>query len=131
MWIVPVVAVGGQETALFLTCGRRPAKLLKLDTAFRLKVLPVQFGPPFGITVFDLPTEVPLPAQLTIQVLPPVDLEERFGPDADLDVIHNALTDDMQRALDELAAERDVPVVGTLGSRADRSEVADDLAASK
>jgi 1-acyl-sn-glycerol-3-phosphate acyltransferase len=129
--IVPVVAIGGQETALFLTRGRRLAKLLKLDTAFRLKVLPVQIGPPFGITVFDLPTRIPLPAQLTIQVLPPVDLDERFGADADLDLMHDALTADMQRALDELAAERDIPVIGTIGSRADHSQVADDLAARK
>jgi 1-acyl-sn-glycerol-3-phosphate acyltransferase len=82
--IVPVVAIGGQETALFLIRGRRLAKALGLDTAFRLKVLPVQIAPPLGITVIDMPIRIPLPAQLTIQVLPPVDLEERFGSDADL-----------------------------------------------
>ena len=43
--IVPVVAIGGQETALFLGRGRRHlAKLLRLDSLLRLKVLPAQIG---------------------------------------------------------------------------------------
>ena len=44
--IVPIVAIGGQETALFLGRGRRFAKLLRLDSLLRLKVLPAQIGPP-------------------------------------------------------------------------------------
>src|SRR5207248_5440375 len=39
--IVPVVALGGQETALFLSRGERLARLLRLDRLFRLKVLPI------------------------------------------------------------------------------------------
>jgi 1-acyl-sn-glycerol-3-phosphate acyltransferase len=35
--IVPVVAIGGQETALFLTRGEWLARLLRLDAMFRLK----------------------------------------------------------------------------------------------
>jgi 1-acyl-sn-glycerol-3-phosphate acyltransferase len=42
--IVPVVAIGGQETALFLTRGERAAKLLRLDKLARIKVLPVSIG---------------------------------------------------------------------------------------
>ena len=42
--IVPVVSVGGQETALFLSRGERLAKLLQLDKAFRLKVLPISLA---------------------------------------------------------------------------------------
>src|SRR5215212_8310640 len=57
--IVPVVAIGGQETALFLGRGRRLAKSLGLDSLLRLKVLPAQLAPPFGITVLDLPLRVP------------------------------------------------------------------------
>src|SRR5580700_800347 len=44
--IVPVVAIGGQETALFLGQGRRLARALKLDERLRLKVLPGAIGPP-------------------------------------------------------------------------------------
>src|SRR5688572_3599343 len=39
--LVPVVAIGGQETALFLSRGERLAKLFGLDRMFRLKVLPI------------------------------------------------------------------------------------------
>jgi 1-acyl-sn-glycerol-3-phosphate acyltransferase len=126
--IVPVVAIGGQETALFLTRGERAAQLLQLDRLFRLKVLPVQFGPPWGLTVLDLPGRIPLPAQITIQVLPPIHLEEEFGPNPDREEVYEAVTGEMQRALDELSAERDLPVVGSVTPRADHSPVADDIA---
>src|SRR5690242_2810222 len=39
--IVPVVSIGGQETALFLSRGGWLASLLRLDKIFRLKVLPI------------------------------------------------------------------------------------------
>jgi len=110
--IVPLVAIGGQETALFLTRGRRLAKLLQLDRIARLKVFPIQLGPPFGVTVLDLPVRFPLPAKLTIQVLPKVDLLERFGEHPDEDEVYEAITADMQAALDDLAAERQLPIVG-------------------
>src|ERR1019366_7159365 len=44
--IVPVVSIGGQETALFLTRGERLARTLRLDTRLRLKVLPVSLALP-------------------------------------------------------------------------------------
>src|ERR687892_589647 len=40
--IVPVVAIGGQETALFLGRGRRFARAAALDKLLRLNVLPLQ-----------------------------------------------------------------------------------------
>src|SRR3954454_3165556 len=61
--IVPVVAVGGQETALFLGQGRDLARTLRLDQLLRLKVLPAQIAPPWGFTILDLPLRVPLPAK--------------------------------------------------------------------
>src|SRR3954451_23033129 len=57
--IVPVVSIGGQETALFLGQGRRLSKALQLDKTMRLKVLPPVLGPPFGATILDLPLRVP------------------------------------------------------------------------
>ena len=114
--IVPVVAIGGQETALFVTRGRRLARLLQLDRLARLKVLPIQIGPPFGVTVLDLPARIPLPASLTIQVLPKLDLRERFGQDPNEEEVYDDLTADMQQTLDELAEERDLPVVGRVWS---------------
>src|SRR5438046_1096180 len=49
--IVPVVAIGGQETGLFLGRGRRAARALQLDKLLRLKVLPPVLGPP--LTILD------------------------------------------------------------------------------
>src|SRR6059058_4382397 len=44
--IVPVVAIGGQETALFVTRGQRAARLTGLAELTRIKVLPVALAPP-------------------------------------------------------------------------------------
>src|SRR3954451_2874730 len=45
--IVPVVALGGQETALFLTRGQRAARFTRWADLTRIKVLPVALAPPF------------------------------------------------------------------------------------
>jgi 1-acyl-sn-glycerol-3-phosphate acyltransferase len=110
--IVPVVAVGGQETALFLTRGQRVAKLSGWAKLTRIKVLPVAVAPPFGISVLDLPTRVPLPAKITVEVLPPIDLLERFGPNPEHEDVYDEVTGKMQGALSELQNERTLPVVG-------------------
>ena len=110
--IVPVVAIGGQETALFLGQGQRISRLLGLDRALRLKVFPVQVAPPFGLTLLDLPIRVPLPSKITIRVLPRIDLRDELGADADLDQAYELVTEIMQAELSMLAAERTLPVVG-------------------
>ena len=110
--IVPVVSIGGQETALFVTRGERAAKAVGLDRFARIKVLPVSIGPPLGVNLLDLPGRFPLPAKITLEVLPPIDVAERFGPDADLDEAYEEITSEMQQTLDELSAERTLPLVG-------------------
>jgi 1-acyl-sn-glycerol-3-phosphate acyltransferase len=110
--VVPLVSIGGQETALFLTRGQHLARAMRLDRFARLKVLPVSIGPPFGVNVLDLPGRLPLPAKITIEVLPPIDLRERFGARPDVDAVYEHVTDVMQDALDRLAEERTLPVIG-------------------
>jgi 1-acyl-sn-glycerol-3-phosphate acyltransferase len=110
--IVPVVAVGGQETALFLTRGERAARFTRWADLTRIKVLPVALAPPFGISLLDLPTRIPLPAKITVEVLPPIDLKKRFGPNPDYDEVYEGVTGDMQETLSDLQEERTVPVVG-------------------
>ncbi len=110
--IVPVVAIGGQETGLFLTRGERAARLVGLDRLARIKVLPVSVGPPFGVNLLDLPLRLPLPAKITVDVLPPIDLRERFGPNPDHREVYEQLTGDMQQALTGLADERTAPILG-------------------
>jgi 1-acyl-sn-glycerol-3-phosphate acyltransferase len=110
--VVPVVAIGGQETALFLGRGRRIARALQLDRLLRVKVLPPVVGPPFGVTVLDLPGRIPLPAKLEIRVLKPIDLRDRLGRDPDVDEAYRLVTSTMQRSLTRLANRRRLPVVG-------------------
>jgi 1-acyl-sn-glycerol-3-phosphate acyltransferase len=110
--IVPVVAIGGQETALFLGQGSRIARLLRLDRMLRLKVLPAQVGPPYGVTVMDLPGRIPLPAKITVRALPKIDLRKRLGAEPDVEEAYELVTATMQRALDKLDQERRLPVVG-------------------
>jgi 1-acyl-sn-glycerol-3-phosphate acyltransferase len=110
--IVPVVSAGGQETALFLSRGDWLARLLRLDRTMRLKVLPISLAPPWGLNIGDFFGHFPLPAKLTVEVLPPIELEEQFGPDPDVDEIYEHVTRTMQETLDALYAERRFPVIG-------------------
>jgi len=110
--IVPVVSIGGQETALFLSRGERLAKGLQLDRLFRLKVLPISIGLPWGLNVGDMLGHLPLPAKITIEALPPIDLRREFGADPDLDEAYDHVMRLMQETLDALAAERRFPVLG-------------------
>ncbi|HET8977722.1 MAG TPA: lysophospholipid acyltransferase family protein [Solirubrobacteraceae bacterium] len=110
--IVPVVAIGGQETALFLGRGRRLAHWLGLDRTLRLKVLPAVLGPPALFTVLDLPIRFPLPAKITIEVMPPVDLRAELGSAADVRDGYRAVTGMMQETLSRLGEERTLPVLG-------------------
>ena len=110
--IVPVVSIGGQETALFLSRGAGLAKALRLDRLARLKVLPISLALPWGLNVGDFAGHIPLPSKITIEVLPPIDLEREFGPDPDVNEVYDHVTAQMQDALDGLAAERRFPVIG-------------------
>jgi 1-acyl-sn-glycerol-3-phosphate acyltransferase len=110
--IVPVVAIGGQETALFATRGERAAEVTGWAKLTRIKVLPVAIAPPFGVTLLDLPARLPLPAKITVEVKPPIDLIERFGPDPDHERVYREVTDEMQDVLSGLQSERTLPVIG-------------------
>jgi hypothetical protein len=53
-----------------------------------------------------------MPAKITIEVLPPIDLREQFGSEPDPDEAYDYVTRLMQETLDGLAAERRLPVLG-------------------
>ena len=110
--IVPVVAIGGQETALFLSRGESLSRLLGLDRLLRLKVLPISLALPWGVNVGDFLGHLPLPAKITIEALAPIHLREELGPDPDVDEAYAHVLRVMQEALDALAAERRLPVLG-------------------
>ena len=109
--IVPVIATGGQDTFFVLNDGRHLAKLLRFDKLLRVKSLPLTFSVPWGLLPGDLP-HLPLPAKIRIQVLPPIDLRERFGDDPDWEQAYGYVTSVMQVALSRLAAKTVIPVLG-------------------
>jgi 1-acyl-sn-glycerol-3-phosphate acyltransferase len=110
--IVPVVSIGGQETALFLSRGETLAKLLMLDRTLRLKVLPISLALPWGVNVGDFLGHLPLPAKIAIETLPPIHLRDEFGPEPDVDEVYAHIQRLMQETLSALAQERRLPVVG-------------------
>jgi len=114
--VVPAVSVGAHETLVVLARGESVAKFLRLDRMFRIKVMPLVFGPPFGIVPGGIPTW-PLPAKITVELCEPVDWSTQYGPEAaeNEDIVracYEELTNLMQETLDRLAAERRFPILG-------------------
>jgi 1-acyl-sn-glycerol-3-phosphate acyltransferase len=109
--LVPVVSIGSQETALFLTRGERLARLTAVDRILRLKTFPIIFGLPFGLmpAMFG---HLPLPAKITVQVMEPIDLRERYGSDPDVAQINRDILAAMQDVLTALRRERRLPLLG-------------------
>jgi 1-acyl-sn-glycerol-3-phosphate acyltransferase len=110
--IVPTVGIGGQETQIFLSRGTWIAERLgPIARLARTKIVPISFGFPFGLSAV-LPFNVPLPAKIVMTVLPPIDIVAEFGEDPDIDEVDAHVRLVMQRALDDLAADRRLPVLG-------------------
>lgn len=103
--LVPVVTAGGQGTYLPISDGRRLARLLRLDRTLGIKVLPLAVSIPWGLTSGLLP-HVPLPAQIRVRVLDPIDVASKFGDD--LDSAYDYVTGLMQTHLREMTVRRGV-----------------------
>ena len=108
--IVPAVSIGGQETQLFLTRGKWLAKRIGLKRLTRSEQVAVSFGFPFGFSVGAI--NLPFPAKIVTQVLPPIDLTEEFGKNPDVGEVDAHVRKVMQAALDQLASERRLPILG-------------------
>jgi hypothetical protein len=109
---VPTVGIGGQETQIFLSRGTWLAKRLgPIARLARAKIVPISFGFPFGLSVV-IPPNIPLPTKIGMKVLPPIDIVTEFGENPDIDEVDAHVRYVMQRALDELAKERRLPVLG-------------------
>jgi len=114
--VVPAVSVGAHESLIVLARGERVAKLLGLHRMFRIKVMPLLVGPPFGLVPGGIPTW-PLPSKITVELCEPLDWSSRFGrEEAEEPTIvrgcYEEITGLMQATLDRLAAERRFPVLG-------------------
>ena len=115
--IIPVVSIGGHETALVLSGGKKIAQVLGTDRLFRINSLPLVVAPPWGISPGDLLFHIPLPAKITIEVGRPIDFATEFGrlDPNDPEVVwgcYHLVEQRMQKALDKLAKQRKLPVLG-------------------
>ncbi len=99
------------ESQLYLSRGMGLAKALRLDKLMRVKILPISVGLPFGLSAV-LPVNVPLPTKIVMQVLEPIDVLSQFGEEPDIDAVDAHVRRVMQKALDGLAKERRLPVIG-------------------
>lgn len=108
--IVPVVSAGSHETLIVLSQGLRVAKALRLPKWARVHSLPIMLAFPWGLLVG--PTCVlpylPLPAKITVQV--GAGIEARAS--TSIDKMYRRVEGTMQDMLDELYAERMLPIVG-------------------
>jgi 1-acyl-sn-glycerol-3-phosphate acyltransferase len=110
--IVPMVTLGGQETALFLSRGEWLARLTGASRLMRLKTMPVVVGFPFGLSIGGFPPSLPLPAKVTMELHDPIDLHATYGDHPDVDEVYDDLMATMQDALTALQRERRLPVLG-------------------
>jgi len=123
--VTPVVSVGVHETFIVLCRGTWLANRLGFTRLFRADVFPIVAGLPFGIWLGGLLPQLPLPAKITVQVLPAINVRAEAQSflgrplnDADLDnpavvdFCFKRIRDTMQQALDRLYAERRFPVLG-------------------
>src|SRR4051794_15762656 len=72
--IVPVATVGGPDSMPVLLTGRRMASALQLDKVARLKMFPIAFQMPWGLSPAMLP-ELPLPTKIRTAFQEPITLD--------------------------------------------------------
>lgn len=104
--IVPVVSIGGQEAQFHLTRGQFLGRFSPLRKLMRSDLFPLVVGFPFGLTAAGVPN-LPLPTKIVTQVLDPIDPAGR-----DVGEVDALVRSRMQAALDELARQRKLPVLG-------------------
>jgi 1-acyl-sn-glycerol-3-phosphate acyltransferase len=111
--ICPVVSVGAHEGLFILTDGQRLARALGLPKRFRLQVFPFMFCLPWVVFWGVPPFYLPLPTQITIRALPPIDTKVRHGESEAEAIlrIDAEVRSAMQAALTAMSRGR-IPVVG-------------------
>lgn len=113
--IVPVVSVGAHEILYIFTDGSKLSQRLGLDRSARLKVLPIMALLPWGMWVGIPPGFLPLPSQISLRVLDPIEPSDFRDGDEDATVarVDLEVRTRMQTALTEMAQGR-IPVLGRL-----------------
>ena len=97
-----------------LATGKRLAKLLQLDRIARLKIFPIAFQVPWGISPALLP-EVPLPTKIRTAFGEPIELDtdpERAKDDEYVQAKYEEVCNAIQTGMDRLARRRRLPLFG-------------------
>lgn len=123
--ITPVVSAGVHETFFVLWRGGWLADRLGITRRFRADVFPIVAGLPFGIWLGALMPHIPLPAKITVEILPPIDVvklaEEILGRTLTASDIEDPtliftcferVRETMQQAHTRLYAARKLPIFG-------------------
>jgi 1-acyl-sn-glycerol-3-phosphate acyltransferase len=112
--IVPISTVGGPDAMPVLASGKRLARLLQLDKVARLKMFPIAFQLPWGISPALLP-EVPLPTKIRTAFQPAIDLDPdpaRADDDDYVEMMYGRVQGAIQDGIDALARRRRWPLFG-------------------
>jgi 1-acyl-sn-glycerol-3-phosphate acyltransferase len=112
--IIPISTVGGPDSMPVLATGRRVAKLLRLDRVARLKMFPIAFQLPWGVSPALLP-EIPLPTKIRTSFQPPIRLDtdpDRAQDEAYVRDSYRKVCEAIQQGMDALARRRRLPLLG-------------------
>ncbi len=114
--ILPIVGIGGAETLFVASAGEEFAEKSGLKKLLKLHTWPVYWSFPFGWHIGHFPYfSLPLPAQITISVLPPYYLNHYKNEDADdpeiVSKVNSEIIGLMQEEMDRLAKGR-IPIIG-------------------
>jgi 1-acyl-sn-glycerol-3-phosphate acyltransferase len=112
--IVPISTVGGADSMPVLVTGRRLAKLLQLDKVARLKMFPIAFQAPWGVSPALLP-EIPLPTKIRTAFQQPIELDcdpDRAEDDQYVEAKYEEVRDGIQHGMNALARRRRLPLFG-------------------
>jgi 1-acyl-sn-glycerol-3-phosphate acyltransferase len=112
--ITPVATVGGPDSMPVIATGRKLASALQLDKVARLKMFPIAFQVPWGLSPALLP-EIPLPTKIRTAFQRPVVFDadpERADDDAYVDRKYREVERRIQDGMDALARRRRLPLFG-------------------
>lgn len=108
--VIPVCARGGHETLFIFSSGRKAAKALGLDKLLNVKVLPISYSVPWGISVGPLMPYIPFPIHIRIRFGEALDFNQFTPEDAENDAIvescHRQLVTSMQSILDSMSERK-------------------------
>jgi 1-acyl-sn-glycerol-3-phosphate acyltransferase len=113
--ILPVVNVGGHEVYVTLLSSAFLARITGLKALTGLKELPINVGLPWGLWPTAFLPYLPLPAKITYRVGKPfhVPKDPALAKDREyVERLYHEVTSTMQTMVDDLSAERQLPVIG-------------------